>query len=64
MDLNATRDNQGPPKVVYTSGESEVDEGKQIYREMDDYSKNEHINDLWKLVYVRSVAAAKIKRMF
>jgi len=48
----------------YTSGESSVDEGKQVFRDMDQNSKNEHMVDMWKLCYLRCVAATKICKMF
>ena len=50
--------------VNYSSGESDADQSRQDFSQMDKMSKREHILELWRLAYMRAVAANSIKLLF
>jgi len=54
----------GPGDVLYTSGESVYDNTRNDYLSLNQEEKLEHIKELWRLCFLKSMGASNIKRVF
>lgn len=55
------------PEVVvdnYTSGESEVDNTRGEFWQLEYHERNEHLKELWRLCYLKSMGAGYILKIF
>lgn len=50
--------------VDYSSGESVFDNSRNDYLQLNSDAKRDHIIELWRLCFLRSMGASSIKRIF
>jgi hypothetical protein len=51
-------------RVVYTSGDSEYDNTRMDYKTLLPAEKAEHLKELWRICYMKSIGAAAILKVF